>query len=135
MVDSKKNNHEKYLLLLKLDATNLFERIETRLHEFLDDFSLKRDRAIFKEVFFSRYNTLQMHELAHFSSEVIELANIFYKSINELLWYLCHTQDMPNTIEDEVIRANTVLKKQIANLVLYVDAELSGVKENELKEA
>ena len=117
---------DKYLLLLKIDSKNLLDRIEQRFGEVMDDFSLKRDRSIFKEIFYSRYENMTMSELAHLSSEIIELANFFYQSVNELYWYLSHTQDMPNTIEDEATRACTTLKRQLENLTLYIDAELGG---------
>jgi hypothetical protein len=116
----------KYLLLLKIDSKNLLNRIDIRFSEVMDDFSLKRDRSIFKEIFFSRYEKMTMSELAHLSSEIIELANYFYQSVNELYWYVSHTQDMPNTIEDEATRACTGLRRQLGNLSLYMDAELGG---------
>lgn len=116
----------RYLVLLKIDATNLFERIDSRHKEFMDDFSLKRDRAIFDEVFYSRYKGLSMEELSYFSTEVIELANQYYQKIEKLHWYLLQTQDMPTTIEDEVIRYCSNLKILVNNLNLYIDAELGG---------
>lgn len=117
---------EKYLILLKIDAANLFGRITKRRDEYMDDFSLKRDRSIFKEVFYSRYSLMTMSELAHLSSEIIELADNFYSGVDELLWYLSHTQNMPNTIEDEIIRSCHHLEKVLSNLTLYIDAELGG---------
>lgn len=117
---------EKYLILLKIDAKNLFDRITKRRDEYMDDFSLKRDRAIFREVFYSRYSLMTMSELSHLSIEIIELANSFYLNVDELLWYLSHTQDMPNTIEDEILRSCSLLHKVLSNLTLYIDAELSG---------
>ena len=41
---------------------------------------------------------------------------------------------MPNTIEDEVIRSCNRLEGQLENVLLYIDAELSG-KEPELPSA
>ena len=124
---------EKYLILLKIDAVNLFERMTKRRDEYMDDFSLKRDRAIFKEVFYSRYSLMTMSELSHLSSEIIELANSYYHGVDELLWYLSHTQDMPNTIEDEIMRACHHLEKVLSNLTLYIDAELSGAEKKPSK--
>lgn len=134
----KKEGHEqkeKYLILLKIDAVNLFNRITERRDEYMDDFSLKRDRAIFREVFYSRYSLMTMSELAHLSSEIIELANSFYLSVDELLWYLSHTQNMPNTIEDEILRSCSHLQKVLSNLTLYIDAELSGSEKEQLSTA
>ncbi len=52
---------DKYLLLLKIDSKNLLDRIEQRFSEVMDDFSLKRDRSIFKEIFFSRYENIYLN--------------------------------------------------------------------------
>lgn len=128
MKTNEEELQQKYLLLLKIDSKNLLGRIETRFSEVMDDFSLKRDRSIFREIFFSRYEKMTMSELAHLSSEIIELANSYYQSVNELYWYVSHTQDMPNTIEDEATRACSGLKRQLANLSLYINAELGGVE-------
>ena len=43
-----------------------------------------------------------------------------------LYWYLKHTQDMPNTIEDEVSRRVGRLGKLYDQLALFIDAELGG---------
>lgn len=126
MKSEAETQKEKYLILLRIDALNLFERITKRRDEYMDDFSLKRDRSIFKEVFYSRYSLMTMSELAHLSSEIIELANSFYLGVDNLLWYLSHTQNMPNTIEDEILRSCHHLEKVLSNLTLYIDAELGG---------
>ncbi len=128
MKTNTQEQKEKYLILLKIDAINLFERIETRNEEYMDDFSLKRDRTVFKEIFYTRYHLMTMSELAHLPIEVIELANNFYSKVDELLWYLNNTQDMPNTIEDEILRKCSNLRKVLDNLVFYIDAEMSGDK-------
>ncbi|MBD65230.1 MAG: hypothetical protein CME62_08485 [Halobacteriovoraceae bacterium] len=130
-IDEKAN---RYLVLLKIDATNLFHRIKDRHDEYMDDFSLKRDRKIFADVFYSRYPTMQMNELANLPIEIIELANQFYLKVDKIHWYLMHTQDMPTTIEDEVIHACAQLKSYLDNLVLYIDAELSGGEREDSKE-
>lgn len=124
---------EKYLLLLKMDANNLFTRITERRDDYIDDFSLKRDRSIFKEVFQNRYIKMTTSELAHLSIEIIELADKFYTGVDKLLWYLTHTQDMPNTVEDEIMRSCSKLEKTLGNLSLYIDAELSGIEKKETR--
>ena len=101
-------------------------RIVERQSEYLNDFSLKRDREIFKDVFTNRYSMTTMSDLAHIPLEIIELANDFYQHVDELKWYLMHTQDMPNTIEEEIQRKTAVLKKKHENLLIYINVELSG---------
>ena len=126
MKSEQQTQKEKYLILVKIDASNLFQRIETRSKDYMDDFSLKRDRSIFREVFSSRYPKMTISELGYLPIEVIELADSFYSAVDALLWYLSHTQDMPNTIEDEILRKSSSLKKVLGNLTLYIDAELTG---------
>lgn len=118
---------QKYMLLLKLDAYNLFHRIKSRQHQYIEAFSLKRERSIFKDIFFSRYSKATFFDLSHLSMEVIEVVNEFYQYADELLWYLLNTQDMPNTIEDEISRFIHGLAKRYDSLELYINAELSGM--------
>lgn len=117
---------QRYMLLIKQDAHNLYHRIKERESEYIEAFSLKRDRSIFSDVFYNRYKQATMFDLSHLSLELIEVVNDFYQEADELYWYLMNTQDMPTTIEDEVIRFCANLKRKYENLELYIDAELSG---------
>lgn len=126
MKSSRNELEQRYLLLFKIDAQNLFERIYERRHDYIEAFSLKRNRGIFKDVFENRYQKASINDLSHCPTEVIEALNQFYKNADNLFWYLKHTQDMPNTIEDEVQRKVNKLRRDFDMLCLYVDAELSG---------
>ena len=117
---------ERYLLILRSDAKNLCERILQRRDDYIDDFSLKRDRDVFKDIFDSRYAGMSAFDLSHYPSEVLELADTFYQDIDELYWYLLHTQDMPNTILDTVSHHCVSIDKKFQELVFYIDAVLSG---------
>ena len=117
---------QRYMILLKIDSKNLSDRVKTRHSEYIEAFTLKRDRSIFKEVFFSRYGKATIFDLSHLPVEVIEVANDFYQEADKLYWYLLNTQDMPNTIEDEVIRYAHSLEMKFNTLELFIDAELSG---------
>ena len=117
---------QRYLTLLKIDSVNLMARIVDRQEDYLNDFSLKRDRAIFHDIFANRYASTTMEDLAQIPVEIIELANDFYLNVDQLKWYLMHTQDMPNTIEEEIQRKTAVLKKKHENLMIYINVELSG---------
>ena len=128
---------QRYMLLLKVDAINLSHRIQSRKHEYLEMFSLKRDRSVFKEIFFSRYTKATMFDLSHFPIELIEVIDDFYQGVDDLYWYLLNTQDMPNTIEDEITRYCFILEKKVGTLEIYIDAELTGkpmVSEEELEQ-
>ena len=92
----------------------------------IEAFSLKRDRDVFKDVFTNRYAHASVNDLSHCPIEVIEALNSFYTIADEIYWYLKHTQDMPNMIEDEISRLLHKLKGQYDMLCLYIDAELAG---------
>lgn len=128
---------QKYLVLVKLDSQNLLNRISSRQDEYIETFSLKRNRSIFKEIFENRYSKASFTDLAFLPLEVIEVANSFYTLVDELYWYLMNTQDMPNTIQDLIMRKVARLSKACDNLSIYIDASLSGdelASENELED-
>lgn len=118
------------LLLLKLDAKNLLTRIVTRKEEYLMEFSLKRTREHFKEIFFNRYQDCSIQDLKWCGQEVISSLDSFYSKVDELWWYLNHTQDMIKTAEDKVSVQIKVLERLYATLELYINAE-TEVKEEE----
>ncbi len=124
---SKRSDLEiRYHLLFKLDAYNLYQRVSVRQHDYIEAFSLKRNRAVFKDIFDNRYKRASIEDLSHCSVEVIESLNSFYTLVDEIYWYLKHTQDMPNMIQDEVQRYCNRLRSQYETLALFIDAELTG---------
>ena len=124
---SKRSDLEvRYNLLFKLDAYNLYQRVSVRQFDYIEAFSLKRNRAVFKDIFDNRYKNESIKDLSHCSVEVIESLNSFYTLVDEIYWYLKHTQDMPNMIQDEVQRYCNRLRGQYETLALFVDAELTG---------
>lgn len=125
---------QRYLLLFKLDAKNLFDRIYNRREDYVEIFSLKRTRAVFREIFTSRYEKSSIFDLSHCPVEVIETLEKFHSFADEIYWYLKHTQDMPNTIEDEITRKVSTLRKHYATLELYVDAALTGEDQEQPEE-
>lgn len=124
---SKRTDLEiRYILLFKLDAKSLFDRIVERQHDYIEAFSLKRNRSVFRDIFENRYSKATIKDLSYCTAEVIESLHSFYTLADEIYWYLKHTQDMPNMIEDEVHRKINQLRRQYEMLSLYIDAELSG---------
>ena len=117
---------QRFLILFKLDAMNLFNNISSRSNDYIEAFSLKRNRGVFKEVFENRYSRASIDNLSHCPVEVIEVLNSFYTAVDKLYWYLKTTQDMPNTIEDEVTRKVARIGVLYDQVELFVDAELSG---------
>lgn len=112
------------LLIIKLDATNLYNRITQRKKESLHDFSLKRERQVFEELFFTRYYTIKANELSQFDGELIQTIDQFYTLVDELKWYLHHTQDMINKIEDTYMLMLKQISPNYQSLLLYINATL-----------
>jgi hypothetical protein len=126
---------QRYLLLLKLDAKNLLNRVKERRKEFVEVFAMRRTREHFTWLFSNRYEKTTIRDLAHCSTETIQALDQFYTLIDEMKWYLYHTEDMPNTVEDNIFRMSKRLEKLHATLELYLDAELSidsGNEQNEI---
>lgn len=116
---------QRYLLLLKLDAQNLVDRIKSRRQEFIEIFSLRRTREHFPKIFFSRYDQSTLQDLVHCSSETIIALDQFHKQAEEMSWYLYQTEDMPATLEENIYRMSKRLEKLHVTLNLYLNAELS----------
>lgn len=123
---------QRVLLLLKLDANNLFKRIKNRKTEYLEIFALRRTREHFPMIFKNRYEGTSIMDLSHCSTELIATLDQFYTLVEEMNWYLFQTQDMPNTVEDFIERKIIRLEKLLATLNLFLDAELGIVSEGKV---
>lgn len=120
-------------MLLKLDAQRLYERIKYRAPEYVAEFSLKRTRDHFPEIFKNRYDHTQIHELMLCGPEVIVGLDQFYSKIDEMRWYVNHTQDMPSKVEDKIYSHIRELQMYFDTLNLYIDADL-GIASDSTKE-
>jgi hypothetical protein len=125
MKSGKNEQTQRHLLLLKLDAKNVLERISERRQAAMEVFALRRTREHFPVIFHTRYDSATFSELAHCSAETILALDQFYNLVNDMRWYLFHTEDMPSTAEDTVYRMTKRLEKLHATLDLFLDAELS----------
>jgi hypothetical protein len=121
------------LLLLKLDAKRLYERILYRKPQYLFALSSKRTRAHFGDIFYSRYPACSIEHLKGCSQEVIIELDKFYTLVDDMKWFLHHTEDMPGTIEEHVDKFVTQIEKAFNTLELYLNAELAG-KEPEVEQ-
>lgn len=112
------------LVILKLDARRVFERVKYREQEYLSVFSLKRTRAHFPEIFKNRYDAVAAKDLMLCSQEVIVGLDQFYSKLDEIRWYLSVTEDMPSKVTDKMQHHIRELEKEFDMLTLYIDAEL-----------
>lgn len=115
---------QRVLLLLKIDANNVFKRIKSRKSEYLEIFALRRTREHFPMIFNNRYKDTSLENLMSCSTELITTLDQFYTPVEEMSWYLFQTEDMPNTVEDYIDRKIARMEKLLATLNLYLDAEL-----------
>lgn len=123
---------QRMLMLLKLDARRLFERIKYRAPEYMYDFSLKRSRDHFPEIFTNRYDSVSIKDLMLCSQEVIAGLDQFYSKVDEMRWYLNHTQDMPNRVEDKIQAHIRELERLYETLNLYIDVEMGLITEQQI---
>ena len=113
------------LLLLKLDAQRLFERIRYRRPEYMQVFSAKRTREHFPQIFRNKYAKADLSDLKNCSPEVIIGLDNFYSKADELAWYLSTTEDMPASAEETVQHFIHELDKLHENLQLYIHTEFN----------
>ncbi|MFA5582996.1 MAG: hypothetical protein WDA09_02180 [Bacteriovoracaceae bacterium] len=115
---------QRVLLLLKIDANNVFNRIKNRKLEYLEIFALRRTRDHFPKIFNNRYETTTIQDLSHCGTDLIVSLDQFYSLVDDMSWYLYQTQDMPNTVEDYIDRKIIRMEKVLSTLNLFLDAEL-----------
>jgi hypothetical protein len=121
---------QRVLLILKIDANNLFSRIKDRKSEYLEVFALRRTRTHFPTIFKNRYETTTVGDLAYCSTELISSLNQFYNRAEEMSWYLFQTQDMPSMVENFIDRSIRKMSSHLDTLNLFLDSEL-GIESGE----
>ncbi len=119
------------LIILRMDSSRLADRIINREREYLQILSMKRTRDHFNAVFNSNFKTITIEQLMLLSDELIINLEDYYNTVDELRWYLTHTQDMPATIEDKVHAMVKTVKNKYDQLNLYLNAELESHEEAE----
>ena len=121
---------QRVLVLLKIDANNLFNRIKERKSEYLEIFALRRTREHFPMIFTNRYAGTTIMDLSHCSTELITTLDQYYTQCEDMSWYLFQTEDMPNTVEDYIDRKIKKMERLLSTLNLFLDAELGIEIEN-----
>ncbi len=118
------DNALRILIILKLDAQGLYERIKEREREYIGVFAQKRTREHFPAVFKTRYDGTSLNDLKHCSEDVIIALDKFHRNVDEMRWYLMITEDMPGTVTDKLVVMISNLDEQFEMLMLLIDAEL-----------
>lgn len=132
MSEKKRASDEelKTLVILRLDAGRVFERIKYRKPEYMFHFSSKRTRSHFPHIFKNRYDELSIQNLLNCGEEVLVGLDQFYHLVDELRWYLMVTEDMPGKVEEIVNQSIAQIEEAYELLQLYISVEL-GLKEEQ----
>ena len=132
MSEKKRPSDEelKTLVILRLDAGRVFERIKYRKPEYMFHFSSKRTRNHFPHIFKNRYDELSIQNLLNCGEEVLVGLDQFYHLVDELRWYLMVTEDMPGKVEEFVNHSISQIEEAYELLQLYISVEL-GLKEEQ----
>lgn len=122
------------LTILKLDAKSLYDRLVNYYPEYVNILTLRRTREHFKDLFRSKYDSITMEDLRRCGQEVIVELDRFYSKVYSIKWYLYHTEDMPNRIQDFVQHELKDLEKIYHSLEMYINAEWSSQKDEGQKQ-
>ena len=126
----KKHSDEvlRILVIIRLDAQRLFERIKYRELEYMHHFSAKRTREHFSSIFKSKYDQFTLENLKNISEEVNVGIDQFYHHVDEMRWYLMVTEDMPGKVQERVDHFIHEIEQAYEILQLYISVEL-GLQE------
>ena len=110
-------------LLLKLDSTRLLGRIKGRAPEYMQIFSSRRTREHFSEIFKTKYSDIAIGDLKECGEEVLLGLDQFYGKVDDLHWYLSCTQEMPSTVEENLMQRVVDIEKSHQSLLLHIEAD------------
>ncbi len=115
---------QRVIVILKLDASRVFDRVKNRQVEYLSIFSMKRTRAHFPEIFRNKYETIPFKDLTYCTQDVLVALDSFYGKLEDIRWYLNVTEDMPARVTDRMHHHLRELENYFNTLILYLNAEL-----------
>jgi hypothetical protein len=84
--------------LVALDAALVMRRLRKRHGQMVEVFGQKRDRSALLDPLRSWYPTATFQDLVAFAPAEQRAVARFYEAIEELVWYLRWTEDMPGTL-------------------------------------
>ena len=113
--------------MIALDTRALFERIKDRKPSYMEVFSSRRTRDHFSEIFVNRYYSLPVDALIEVPQNIMENIDKFYRTADDIKWYLMTTQDMPNTIEEKL----NIMIRDLENHFLELKSQIETIKNTE----
>ena len=114
-----------FITLVQLDAERLFRNIVDKKEDYLMILNFKRTREHFYDIFHSKYAQVSIDNLKELKESTIHVVDSFYREIEELRWYLLHTEDLPAMVSDHT---HTEIKKitgLFQDMCEHLNAELN----------
>ena len=86
------------LAIVATDAANVMRRLDRRRDDMVEFFGRKRDRSALVDPLHSWMKTADFQAIREFTTTQLVAVNAFYEELDDLVWYLRHTDDMPGTL-------------------------------------
>ena len=136
-MNEQRQKQAMYVILC--DARSLIARISERKDDYISIFAMKRTREHFEHIFRSKFDITTPDLLSYCPEEVISLYYQLHDEVERLKWYLVHTDDMPNAIDEVITRDIHSIEltykdfsQKVESLLFTGDEELPPVPENEI---
>lgn len=93
---------ERLRRLMGLEVRRILRRLQEREAQLVELWSKHRAREPFVDTLFARWATAGVTELTLLSPEAIGPLSAFHDAVDDLRFYLRHTDDMPTTLGDRL---------------------------------
>lgn len=110
---------ERLRISLGLEVHRITDDLLRRRTLLVELWGRHRVRSPFLDTTFQRYRTLPLAELLLLERTEIEAVEAFYRELDELRFYLSHTEDMPKALADTIDGALARLRN-VARVALGV---------------
>jgi len=116
---------ERLRIVLGLEIHRVTDDLLRRRTLLVELWSRHRVRTPFLDTTFQRYRTLSMGELLLLDRRETEAVEAFYRELDDLRFYLSHTEDMPralaDTLDGALVRLRTVARVALGVLGTRLD--------------
>lgn len=118
------NRAERLRILLGLEIHRTTDDLLRRRTLLVELWGRHRVRSPFLDTTFQRYRTLALGELLQLGRHEIESVEAYYRELDDLRFYLSHTEDMPRALAETLDGALVRLRNVAAVALNVLDAEL-----------
>jgi hypothetical protein len=121
------SRRERSRILLGLEVHRITDDLLRRRSLLVELWGRHRVRTPFLDTTFQRYRSMSMGELMVLERSEIEAVEAFYRELDELRFYLSHTEDMPRALaqvlDGSLARIRTVAAVALAALEARLEDE------------